>query len=342
MSPPFEVKDGAADAVVTGNTIACAPRSGISVGPAAPGAVLAGNAVDQARTAFLIRNSGPVQLDKNMVTGATVFGVSARGNSSSVRGVGNTIAGSGFRAIDYRADAPAPSLYGSNLSGWAYHNRVTFWSYLRFHPLAAMWLGIATLLLLAFAFSRRKKASAHPYPASTRWQPELEAAEATAAITQHGPTLTPTFSPASSFVPAASSVAAAGPRAAPGFATAASFMPSPGFTASPGYAPSHAYPPAEAGPATAGGRPGDLDEFEDPEDFAEPGDDSPRQPLVWLPVPTASFGDADAELDALAPAGPPGYGSTGMESRDGGARPPWDTMPMPKLRRGNGRDNGKE
>lgn len=168
----IEVKDGASDTVVTGNTIACRPRSGISVGPSAPGTVLAGNAVNGARTAFLISASGPVQLDQNVVTNATVFGVSARGASSSVTGTGNTIAGSGFRPVDYRADAPAPRLYGSNITGWAYHAKITFWSYLQFHPLAAMWLGIATLLLLTWLWSRRRRAPSHPYPSSTKWRPE--------------------------------------------------------------------------------------------------------------------------------------------------------------------------
>jgi hypothetical protein len=175
-----EVKDGASDAVVTGNTISCAPRSGISVGPSAPGAVLSGNSVDGARTAFLISASGRVQLDKNLVTGATVFGVSARGATSLVSGVGNTIAGSGFRAVDSRADAPAPSLYGSNLSGWTVHVKVTFWSYLQFHPLAALWLGVAILLLLTFLWSKRRRVASHPYSSSTRWRPDSAPAAAAA------------------------------------------------------------------------------------------------------------------------------------------------------------------
>jgi hypothetical protein len=173
----IELKAGVSNAVVTGNTISCHPRSGISVGPSAPGTVVSGNAVNGARTAFLVSDSGPVQLDQNLVTNATVFGVSARGASSAVTGVGNTIQGSGFRAIDYRADAPAPRLYSSNVSDWTYHAEITFWSYLEFHPLAAMWLGIATLLLLSCLWSRRRRAPSHPYPASTRWRPESETAE---------------------------------------------------------------------------------------------------------------------------------------------------------------------
>jgi hypothetical protein len=101
-----------------------------------------------------------------------------------VSGVGNIISGSGFRAVDSRANAPTPSLYGSNLSGWTYHAKVTFVSYLQFHPLAAMWLGIATLLLLSFLWSRRRRTPSHPYPASTRWRPQGTPVAAAAASAQ--------------------------------------------------------------------------------------------------------------------------------------------------------------
>jgi hypothetical protein len=177
------VRNGSANAVVTGNVIGCRPRSGFSIGPATPGLVLSGNAVDGARTGFLIRNSGPVQLDKNVVTRATVFGVSARGSSAAVSGVDNTISGTGFRAIDARALAPAPSLYNTNLSGWAFHAKVTFWTYLQFHPLAAMWLGIL-VTVLAFAFTRTRRRPAHPYPDSTHWRGEVEAAEPAMAASE--------------------------------------------------------------------------------------------------------------------------------------------------------------
>jgi hypothetical protein len=170
-STGIEVKDGAANAVVTGNTISCSPRSGIELGPSTPGAVLAGNAINGARTGILIASSGTVQLDKNLVTNATVFGVSARGATSSVHGTGNTFSGTGFRAIDSRADAPPPSLYASNVANWAHHERVTFVNYLQFHPLAALWLGIAVLLLLAWAWPKGR-APWHPYPNTTRWRPE--------------------------------------------------------------------------------------------------------------------------------------------------------------------------
>ncbi|HEX6522525.1 MAG TPA: right-handed parallel beta-helix repeat-containing protein [Streptosporangiaceae bacterium] len=174
------VRYGATDTVVTGNSIWCHPGSGISVGPSAPGTVLSGNSVDGARTAFLIRNSGPVQVYKNVVTHATVFGISARWASSSVTGVGNTFSGTGFRAVDHRALAPKPVLYATNTADWTYHAKVTFWTYLQFHPLAAMWLGIL-VIVLAFALTRMRRKPAHPYPHSTRWRGEVTPAEAVTA-----------------------------------------------------------------------------------------------------------------------------------------------------------------
>jgi hypothetical protein len=178
------VRNGSANAVVTGNTIGCSPRSGFSIGPATPGLVLSGNAVDGARTGFLIRNSGPVQFDRNVVTRATVFGISARGSSAAVSGADNTISGSGFRAIDARALAPAPSLYNTNLSGWAFHAKVTFWTYLQFHPLAAMWLGMLVVVLLAFALTRTRRKTTHPYPHSTHWRDEAKPAETAMAANE--------------------------------------------------------------------------------------------------------------------------------------------------------------
>jgi hypothetical protein len=160
------------DAVLTGNDIRCGPRSGLSIGPSTPGLMISGNTVAGPRTGVLVRNSGAIELDNNRITGATVFGVSARGVSSKVTGVGNVISGSGFRAIDARADASMPALSSSNTSGWAYRGRVTFWSYLQYHPLAALWLGILILVLLAWAWSHRRRLPSHPYPASTRWRGE--------------------------------------------------------------------------------------------------------------------------------------------------------------------------
>lgn len=166
------VRYGVTNAVLTGNDIRCSPRSGLSIGPSTPGLMISGNTVVGSRTGVLIRDSGSIELDNNRITGATIFGVSARGASSRVRGVGNTISGTGFRAVDARADASAPALSASNTTGWTYHARVTFWSYLFFHPLAALWLGILGLVFLAWAWSHRRRLPAHPYAQSTRWRGE--------------------------------------------------------------------------------------------------------------------------------------------------------------------------
>lgn len=175
------VRSGATDSVVTGNTIRCNPRSGFSVGPLASGTELAGNAVDGARTAFLIRTAGHVELDKNLVTNGRVFGVSSRG-ASTVTGTDNTLAGTGFRAIDARAGAPMPALYDSNTANWAYHSHTTFINYLQFHPLAAMWVTILLIVILAFIWSQFRRPSIHPYPNSTNWTgAEAEAITAPAA-----------------------------------------------------------------------------------------------------------------------------------------------------------------
>jgi hypothetical protein len=86
-----------------------------------------------------------------------------------VTGTGNTFAGTGFRAIDAREGAPMPALYATNTVGWAVHSPVTFLTYLRFHPLAALWLGVLALAVLAWAWSRMRRRPSHPYPASTQW-----------------------------------------------------------------------------------------------------------------------------------------------------------------------------
>lgn len=164
------VRYGATNTVLTGNDIRCDPRSGLSLGPVAPGTIASGNTIVHPRIGILIRNSGAVRTDNNVIIGATVFGISARGSVSEVRGVGNVISGTGFRAVDSRADANSPAMYQTNTAGWAHHVNVTFWSYLRFHPLAALWLSITTLVLLAFLWTRRRRLPAHPYPDSTHWQ----------------------------------------------------------------------------------------------------------------------------------------------------------------------------
>jgi Right handed beta helix region len=164
----------ATNIVITGNDVRCHPRSGLSIGPGAPSAVVSGNAVSGARIAILIRSSGRVEVDNNRLTGATVFGITARGSSSAVSGVGNTISGTGFRAVDARADARTPQLTDTNTNGWQHHSRTTFLNYLIFHPLALLWLSIVVLVLLCYLWSRRKKLPPHPYPASTHWRSDTE------------------------------------------------------------------------------------------------------------------------------------------------------------------------
>ena len=159
---------GATDSVLTGSYIDCAPRSGISVGPSAPGTVISGNIVSRPGIGLLIRNSGAVSMYDNRIIGATVFGVSARGAASRVGGVGNVMSGTGDRAVDARAVASVTGLSGTDTSGWSHNARVTFVSYLQFHPLASLWLGILVLILLAAGWSFRRKLPSHPYPASVR------------------------------------------------------------------------------------------------------------------------------------------------------------------------------
>jgi len=166
------VRYGVTGGVLTGNDIRCSPRSGLSIGPDTPGLVISGNTIVGPRTGILVSSAGHVLIDSNEIIGATVFGISARGASSTVTGVANVISGNGFRAIDSRADAPRPAMSSSNVSGWASHSRVTFLSYLQFHPLAALWLSIAILVLLGWAWSHRRRLPSHPYPVTTRWRAE--------------------------------------------------------------------------------------------------------------------------------------------------------------------------
>jgi parallel beta-helix repeat protein len=177
------LRTGVTDAILTGNDIGCHPRSGLSVGPSAPGTVISGNTLSGARLGIVVRDSGRVTVDNNLVTGATVFGLTARGASSSINGVSNIISGTGVRAVDTRAGASTPALTRTDTSGWAHHAHVTFFSYLEFHPLAALWLGIAVLILGAAAWSYRRRLPNHPYPASTRWRgPAPAAAESSLAM----------------------------------------------------------------------------------------------------------------------------------------------------------------
>ncbi len=163
------IRYGASNTVVTGNDIRCGPRAAIEVGSAAPGTEISGNSMVNARIALLIRSSGPVRADKNRITGAKVFGITARGETSHVTGQGNVISGTGFRPVDARADADPLALTGTQDAGWAHHAKTSFWSYLRFHPLALLWLSILVLVLGGEIWSRLRRLPAHPYPASTGW-----------------------------------------------------------------------------------------------------------------------------------------------------------------------------
>lgn len=163
------VRYGASGTIVNGNDIRCGPRVGLSVGPTAPTTLLSGNAVSGARIGVLMNSPGRVEIDSSLVTGATVFGISVRGVNSVVFGKDNVISGTGYRAMDARADAGPPALSGSNTAEWAYHDKITVFSYLEFHPLAILWLSIASLVIAAGLWTRRRRAPTHPYPASTRW-----------------------------------------------------------------------------------------------------------------------------------------------------------------------------
>jgi hypothetical protein len=116
-----------------------------------------------------VRSSGSVEMDNSLITGATVFGISARGANSVVSGRDNVISGTGFRAVDARADAAPPALSESNTAHWAYHVKETLLTYLEFHPLAILWLSIILLVTVGALWTRRRRPSGHPYPESTRW-----------------------------------------------------------------------------------------------------------------------------------------------------------------------------
>jgi hypothetical protein len=171
------------DAVVTGNDIHCSLRSGLSIGPGTPGLVVSGNSIAGARIGILLSASGPVKLDNNQITGATVFGISARGSGSAITGVDDVISGTGPRAIDARTNATTPALKSANISGWTSHNPVTFLSYLQYHPLAALWLGAAVLILMGWAWSHRHHLPSHPYASSRRRAIGPQAVASNAAAT---------------------------------------------------------------------------------------------------------------------------------------------------------------
>jgi hypothetical protein len=166
------IRDGASNTVVTGNDVRCNPRAALEIGPGAPQSMISGNTLVGARIGMLIRTSGPVVTDSNRIIGATVFGITARGSSSHVSGADNVISGTGFRAVDARADAAQPTLSGTQDKGWLHAVPVTLWSWLIFHPLALLWLSILLLVILGEIWSRLRRMPPHPYPASTHWRGE--------------------------------------------------------------------------------------------------------------------------------------------------------------------------
>ncbi len=164
------IRDGANNTIVTGNDVRCNPRAALEIGPGAPQTMISGNTLVGARVGMLIRTSGPVVTDSNRIIGATVFGITARGSSSRVSGQDNVISGTGFRAVDARADAAQPALSGTQDKGWLHQVKVTLWSWLVFHPLALLWLSILLLVILGEIWSRLRRMPPHPYPASTHWR----------------------------------------------------------------------------------------------------------------------------------------------------------------------------
>jgi hypothetical protein len=160
---------GASNTIVDGNDVRCRPRTGLSIGPTAPATLLSGNAVSGARIGVLVSSSGHVEMDNSLITRGRVFGVSVRGASSVVAGKRNVISGTGYRALDVRADSKLPALSGSNTTEWAYQKKVTILSYLEFHPLAILWLSIVFLVIVAGLWVRRRRPPPHPYPESTQW-----------------------------------------------------------------------------------------------------------------------------------------------------------------------------
>jgi hypothetical protein len=160
---------GASNTIVDGNDVRCRPRTGLSIGPTAPATLLSGNAVSGARIGVLVSSSGHVEMDNSLITRGRVFGISVRGASSVVVGKRNVISGTGYRALNVRADSKPPALSGSNTTAWAYQKNVTIFSYLEFHPLAILWLSIVFLVIVAGLWVRRRRPPPHPYPESTQW-----------------------------------------------------------------------------------------------------------------------------------------------------------------------------
>jgi hypothetical protein len=165
------IRTGASDTVVTGNDIRCGPRVALAVGPLAPGTMVSGNTLVAARIGILVRNSGRLEADGNRITAAKVFGITARGPTSHVIGQYNLISGSGFRAVDASVGAGLPLLLHTRDAGWIHHLKINLWAYLRFHPLALLWLSILLLVIFGELWSRIRRLPEHAYAASTHWRP---------------------------------------------------------------------------------------------------------------------------------------------------------------------------
>jgi Right handed beta helix region len=302
------LRAGATNSVVTGDYIGCAPRSGISVGPSAAGTVIYGNIVSRPGIGLLIRSSGPVSMYDNRIIGATVFGVSARGAASRVNGVGNVMSGTGDRAVDARTVASVSGLSGTDTSGWAHNARVTFVSYLEFHPLASLWLGILVVILLAAGWSFRRKLPSHPYPASVRRPYQLTATgETSIAMKPHPAHLRhsagqPAPRPAR---PPAGWNGPAWPRAGGPRPTG----PQPGVPQPGGLRPSG---PLRGVPQPSGLRPSGPQPGVPQPGLPQPGGLRPSGPLRGVPQPSG-----------LRPSGPlPGLPQPGLPRADGPPSPP--------------------
>jgi hypothetical protein len=377
------VRSGATNAVLTGNNILCGPRSGFSIGPAAPGTTLSGNAVTRARIGMFIRAAGSVVLDDNRITGGTVFGVSVRGAGSDVTGVGNVISGNGFRAVDARAGAVTPPLKFSVTTGWVYRGKkLTFWTYLQFHPLAMLWLSILAVVILAFVWSRRRRLPPHPYPASTRWRGMAHEVVAAQLVPDRGPAPQRSASQLSSARHAVA-VGAESPvypersvHREPTVRAEPSAFPEPAVWPTPSARPEpHARPEAEPWPerTVPPARPVWPEPAAEPEPavaraFIEPAQAPPperfqappdrfatsppervqAQPEEWFgPVPPERF-PAQAERFEPLPAEPFPASRRGEPPREEQSRPepsaapPWETTPAQPVRPGRSTGEGVE
>ncbi len=100
----------------------------------------------------------------------------ARGAPATVTGAGNVVAGTGIDAVESRGNASLSGLSGTDTADWSHRAGLSFASYLEYHPLASLWLGILGVILLAAGWSFRRKLPGHPYPASVRreYQPAAD------------------------------------------------------------------------------------------------------------------------------------------------------------------------